>query len=102
MLRRSFLQSVAAVCTLAVHSTEVAAADAGAAARMGKHILATCSADDIAMLRQISQQLPSISSSELSRHVAADHRAGRIIKVDRIHFSITEAAWFVSIAEFAA
>lgn len=102
MLRRSFLQSVAAVCALGAHTTQVSANETGAAARIGKHILATCSAGEITMLRQVSQQLPSMSSFELSRHVAADHRSGRIIKVDRIHFAITEAAWFVLLAEFAA
>jgi len=108
MLRRSFLQSIAAIytagCVTKANATDVviASTDTEAATRIGKHILSTCSNDDISMLRQVSKSLPSISSSELNSIVASEHRIGHIIKVDRIHFSVTEAAWFVLLAEFEA
>lgn len=88
---------------------------AGAAARVGERILAILPGGEIRRLcihaaalglagpsDGARHRVPEKAGLDLSRLVAEDHRAGRVVKVAGVSLSLTEAAWCLAAADSPA
>ena len=98
MQRRSFI--LGTVASMAVDPAFASAPQpTSAAARIGQRILSSFPSNILSELQLIASDLHRKPDAALGKRVAADHRSGRVIKVEGVSFSVTEAAWCLAAAE---
>lgn len=103
--RRSFVLLTAGGMTGGMTGFSLSAGPAGAtaatsaAARIGQRIQATLPADVLAQLRAVASGLAALPAPTLVTQIAADHRAGRIVKVEGVSLALSEAAFCLSATE---
>lgn len=73
-----------------------------AAARIGRRMQATLTPEVLFSVGEVMASLPAVPGEGLAVRVAADHRAGRIVKVGGVSLALTEAAWCLAAAQAQA